>query len=242
MGIICLANQKGGSGKTTAAVNLSAIWGQKGKVLLVDIDPQGNAGQGLGIMQSDLTINEVIQSQCPVQDAIISTSFNVDVLPSNISLAVTSKAMDTNILKMILRPLQDEYATIVIDCPPILNELTLSALMVAERVLIPFKTGIYGLAGLQQLTDTMAAVRREGHNPGLKLLGIFHSEANPRTRLFKIINEQLQAGYGRLVLNTIIPASIKYVEAPLVGEPINIYDKKAARPYIELAQEVMEKW
>jgi chromosome partitioning protein len=242
MGIICVSNQKGGSGKTTAAVNLSAIWGLKKKVLLVDLDPQGNAGQGLGMLQPIKTISDVLEGNCAAEDAIFNTAFKVDVLPSNISLAVTSKTIQVTKLREVLRPLQDIYDVIVIDCPPMLSELTLAALISAECVLIPFKTGIYGLAGLQQLTDTIAAVRREGHNPGLKILGIFHNEANVRTRLFRIIDEQLQRNYASLVLQTVIPASVKYVEASLVGEPINVYDKKAAKVFIELAREVMQKW
>lgn len=244
MGILCIASQKGGTGKTTSAINLSAIWAEKKNTLLVDLDPQGNAGSGLRIDNANITITSVLKGDLLVREAIIKTHFNkLSVLPSNVSLSdLDSKELNVNKLKETLRPLQDDYPNIIIDCPPSLGELSLSALIAADSVLIPFKPSLYSLDGLEQLTDTIKAVRRTGFNPNLKIIGIFFNEINTRTRLFKLIKEPIQQAYANLLLKTVIRPTVKLAEAPLVGEPISIYNKKAAKDYINLAKEVMKKW
>lgn len=242
MGILCIASQKGGVGKTTAAVNLAGIYAQKKKVLLVDCDPQGNISTGLGVPEQELTLKEVLTSDILPTDAILNTQFKFDLLPSDISLAEIQNGLNTNRLRAILTPLRDVYDLIIIDCPPNLGTLTIAPLIACDAVLIPLKPSAYGLEGLIQIMDTISTLRRQGFNPSIKILGIFYNEINVRTKAFKLIDRHVQEQFKSLILKTVIRPNVKLVEAPLVGEPINIYDKRASRDYIDLAKEVMQRW
>ena len=244
MVIIAFASQKGGTGKTTSAVNLSAIWAKKYKTLLVDCDPQGNAKSGVGIKDYDsFTLADVLEGKCNAAEAIANTDFNLSIIPSNVSLSELERELNTNKLRSVLRPLETEFELIVIDCPPSLGKLTASALVACtDGVLIPFKPGQYGVEGLQQLMLNIVTVRRSGANPALKLLGIFYNEINPRTNLLKVIDSQIRPAYGQYILQTVIRPAVKIAEAQVAGKPISAYNKHDSRDYIKLAKEVENKW
>lgn len=244
MGIISLNSLKGGTGKTSAAINLAAIWNEKQKTLLVDLDPQANAGTGLGIVRPSVSITDVLIGQCEAQEAIIATPY-VDVLPSDISLAQLDgeDLGGGNRLKQIIRPLQDEYDLIVIDCPPSLGLLSVSALLAADAVIAPTMPSVYDYDGLDKLiVETIPEIRRAGLNPGLKMLGIFYSNANTRTKLFKTVDEYMQEQYDGLLFKTIIRPAVKVGEAALFGKPVMAYHRAAAKDYFTLSREVLKRW
>ena len=249
MAIVAFANQKGGVGKTTSAVNVAACIGKKGKsVLLVDMDPQGNATSGVGISKKNIksTIYEVLLGEVAAKDAIIQTKFkNLSVLPSTIALA--GAEFDLNeaegkgkSLSNILAELKDEYDYIIIDCPPTLGMLTINALSASNGVVIPMQCEFFSLEGLSQLIMTVKRVR-QSYNPTLEISGILLTMYNGRLVLTNQVIEELKKYYSDKLFKTPITRSVKLSEAPGFGEPICYYDpySKGSLEYMDVAKELM---
>lgn len=249
--IIAIANQKGGVGKSTTAINLAACLAEKEqKVLIVDIDPQGNATSGLGVSKDDVenTIYQVMLGTISADDAIQKDVFdNLDVLPSNVNLAGAEiELIDVEnreyILKNILYDIKDRYDYIVLDCPPSLSMLTVNAMTAADTVLVPIQCEYYALEGLTQLIHTINLVKRK-LNPGLELEGVVFTMYDARTNLSLQVVENVKENLGQNIYKTIIPRNVRLAEAPSHGLPINIYDSKSAgaESYRLLAEEVMNQ-
>ena len=249
--IIAIANQKGGVGKTTTAVNLSACLGKLGKkTLIVDIDPQGNTTSGLGIDPRSIeeSIYDCIINEVPVQNAICSTTQNnLDCLPSNISLAgaeieLVSISDRESRLKKSLNPVLDNYDYIIIDCPPSLGLITLNAFSAADSVLIPIQCEYYALEGLSQLTGTIKQVKKT-INPSLSLEGVLATMYDSRTNLAIQVLDELKKYFPDKLYATAIPRNVRLSEAPSFGESILSYDitSKGADAYLALANEVISK-
>lgn len=249
--IIAIANQKGGVGKSTTAINLAACLAEKEqKVLIVDIDPQGNATSGLGVSKDDVenTIYQVMLGTISTDDAIQKDVFdNLDVLPSNVNLAGAEiELIDVEnreyILKNILYDIKDRYDYIVLDCPPSLSMLTVNAMTAADTVLVPIQCEYYALEGLTQLIHTINLVKRK-LNPELELEGVVFTMYDARTNLSLQVVENVKENLGQNIYKTIIPRNVRLAEAPSHGLPINIYDSKSAgaESYRLLAEEVMNQ-
>ena len=249
--IIAIANQKGGVGKSTTAINLAACLAEKEqKVLIVDIDPQGNATSGLGVSKDDVenTIYQVMLGTISADDAIQKDVFdNLDVLPSNVNLAGAEiELIDVEnreyILKNILYDIKDRYDYIVLDCPPSLSMLTVNAMTAADTVLVPIQCEYYALEGLTQLIHTINLVKRK-LNPELELEGVVFTMYDARTNLSLQVVENVKENLGQNIYKTIIPRNVRLAEAPSHGLPINIYDSKSAgaESYRLLAEEVMKQ-
>ena len=249
--IIAIANQKGGVGKSTTAINLAAcLAGKEQKVLIVDIDPQGNATSGLGVSKDDVenTIYQVMLGTISADDAIQKDVFdNLDVLPSNVNLAGAEiELIDVEnreyILKNILYDIKDRYDYIVLDCPPSLSMLTVNAMTAADTVLVPIQCEYYALEGLTQLIHTINLVKRK-LNPELELEGVVFTMYDARTNLSLQVVENVKENLGQNIYKTIIPRNVRLAEAPSHGLPINIYDSKSAgaESYRLLAEEVMNQ-
>lgn len=247
--IIAIANQKGGVGKTTTSINLSASLAAKGKkVLVIDTDPQGNTTSGLGIDKNNLenTLYELILGDCSVRDCLISDVIeNVDVIPSNINLAASEIELigvdkKEFILKNEVDYIKDKYDFIMIDCPPSLNLLTINAMTTADSVLVPIQCEYYALEGLSQLIHTVNLVK-ERLNPGLDLEGVLFTMYDSRTNLSMQVVENVKANLKANVYETMIPRNIRLAEAPSYGIPINLYDAKSAgaEAYMNLADEII---
>ena len=248
--IIAITNQKGGVGKTTTAVNLSACVAVAGKkTLLVDLDPQGNATSGLGIDKDVLqyTIYDVLINQTEAKDIIVETNIKkLHVLPATITLAgaeveMVSLVSRETLLKNVLHVLKNVYDYIFIDCPPSLSLLTINALVAADYVVVPVQCEFYALEGLTQLMRTIEAVQAE-MNPQLELEGVVMTMFDGRTNLSIQVAEEVKKYFGKKVFKTIIPRNVRLSEAPSYGEPIIIYDPKSkgAEVYKKLAKEVMK--
>lgn len=249
--IIAIINQKGGVGKSTTAINLSACIGELGRqVLLVDLDPQGNASSGLGI-EKNLVKNcvyDVLINDVPVEQAIIpDVCAGLDVLPATINLAgaeveLVSEMARENRLKDALGRLRGRYDYIFIDCPPSLGLLTVNALVAADKLLIPIQCEFYALEGVTKLLDSMKRVKNR-LNPTLDIYGVLLTMYDGRTTLAKQVAEEVRNYFGRIVFNVMIPRTVKLSEAPSFGLPINQYDPngKGAQSYAALAKEVIAR-
>lgn len=247
--VIAIANQKGGVGKTTTSTNLSASLAELGKkVLVVDIDPQGNATSGLGIDKNNLenTLYELFVGECELEECLISDALkNLSVLPSNVNLSgaeIELIGVDKReyILKKNLEKIRDNYDYIIIDCPPSLNILTVNALSAADSVLVPIQCEYYALEGLSQLVYTINLVKKR-LNPNLTMEGVVFTMYDARTNLSLEVVENVKNNLKHNIYKTIIPRNIKLAEAPSRGMPINIYDPKSAgaESYKLLAEEVI---
>lgn len=248
--IIAIANQKGGVGKTTTAINLSACMAELGKrVLVIDVDPQGNTTSGLGIDKNDIenTAYELILGECSVSDAIIKADENLDLIPANVNLAGAEiELLGINekeyILKNEIDYIKHEYDFIIIDCPPSLNMLTVNAMTTAGSVLVPIQCEYYALEGISQLIHTIDLVK-ERLNSRLKLNGVVFTMYDARTNLSSDVVNSVKESLDTKVYNTIIPRNVRLAEAPSHGMPITKYDPKSAGSisYMNLAKEVIER-
>lgn len=249
--IISLVNQKGGVGKTTTCVNLAAYVANAGKkTLLIDMDPQGNASSGLGVVKnSDLkTIYNVLDGEIPVRDAISQTVLkNLFIIPATVDLAGAEiELVQVNnrekVLKENLDIIKDEYDFIMIDCPPSLGLLTINALSASDTVLIPIQCEFYALEGLSQLMNTVKLVKKH-LNPELEIEGVVMTMKDNRSNLVQQVSEQIRKYFGKKVFETTIPRNIRLAEAPSHGIPVFLYDSKCsgANAYKEMADEFLKK-
>lgn len=246
--IISVANQKGGVGKTTTSVNLSACLAQKGKkVLLVDIDPQGNGTSGLGVeVHNDKSVYDVIINETDIKDTLKITMLdNLKVCPANIDLAgaevelVSMVSRETR-LKDALEDIKKDFDYIIIDCPPSLGLITLNAFTASDSVLVPIQCEYYALEGLGQLINTIKLVQKH-LNKNLSIEGVILTMYDSRTNLSSQVAHEVEKYFGNKVFQTIIPRNIRLSEAPSHGLPISLYDKdsKGAETYKKLAEELI---
>ncbi|MCU6761606.1 Sporulation initiation inhibitor protein soj [uncultured Roseburia sp.] len=249
--IIAVANQKGGVGKTTTAINLSACLAEAGKkVLTIDMDPQGNTTSGLGLDKNELnnTVYELMLGECTVNESITKSEIeNLYIIASNVNLAGAEiELLDINekeyILKNEIDYVQDDYDYIIIDCPPSLSMLTVNAMTTANTVLVPIQCEYYALEGLSQLMHTIDLVQQR-LNPDLNMEGVVFTMYDARTNLSLQVVENVKNNLDTTIYKTIIPRNIRLAEAPSHGLPINLYDSKSAgaESYRGLAQEVIAR-
>ena len=249
--ILSLANQKGGVGKTTTSVNLAAsLAATKRKVLLVDLDPQGNATMGVGVDKNALekTFCDVLLDTIPASEALISIeNVGIDLLPANADLtAAEVELMRTDNaeqrFKKSIAPIRDNYDYILIDCPPALNMLTLNALVASDGVIIPMQCEYYALEGLTALVDTIEQVR-SSVNPNLEIEGLLRTMFDPRNTLSNDVSSQLIKHFGDKVYRTIVPRNVRLAEAPSHGLPALLYEKtsRGALAYLALAGEMLRR-
>lgn len=247
--MIALANQKGGVGKTTSSVNLSSSLAFLGKkVLLVDIDPQGNASSGVGVNKGEIEhcIYDVLVDDVAIQDVLQKTDLdNLNVIPATIQLAGAEVELVPAIsreirLKKAIDSIRDDYDYVIIDCPPSLGLLTLNALTAADSVLIPVQCEYYALEGLSQLLNTIRIVQKH-LNEDLQIEGVLLTMLDARTNIGIQVIEEVKKYFQNKVFNTIIPRNVRLSEAPSHGKPILLYDAKSkgAEVYLELAKEVV---
>ena len=248
---IAIANQKGGVGKSTTAINLSACLAEAGqRVLTIDMDPQGNTTSGLGIDkdEQEVTVYELLIGVCDLDDCLLKTDFdNLSIIPSDVNLAgaeIELIGLDNKeyILKEQIDKIRDNYDYIIIDCPPSLSMLTINAMTTANTVLVPIQCEYYALEGLSQLMHTIDLVQQR-LNPDLEIEGIVFTMYDARTNLSLQVVENVKNNLQQSIYKTIIPRNVRLAEAPSHGLPINIYDSKSAgaESYRLLAEEVIHR-
>jgi chromosome partitioning protein len=246
---VAIANQKGGVGKTTTAVNLGACLAQKGKrVLVIDHDPQGNSTSGIGLKKSEIKscIYDVLINETPLEQVVLQTQVeNLKIAPATIRLAgaeaelVGMMARDQR-LKRAIEPVKDQFDYILIDCPPSLGNLTINALAAADSIIVPIQCEYYALEGLSQLMKTVQLVQKYS-NPNLEIEGVVLTMYDNRTNLSSQVTEEVKRYFNDKVYKSVIPRNIRLSEAPSFGLPITLYDEKSkgAEAYIDLAKEVI---
>lgn len=249
--IIAIANQKGGVGKTTTAINLSACLAEAGqKVLAVDFDPQGNATSGLGFEKGYMskTVYELLMGECEISECVIKeVQKNLDILPSDVDLSgaeieLLDQSDKESKLRKELEKVEKDYDFIIVDCPPSLNLLTINALTAADTVLVPIQCEYYALEGLSQIIQTVDLVKKK-LNPRLELEGVVFTMYDARTNLSLEVVENVKNYLKGTIYKTIIPRNVRLAEAPSHGMPINLYDNRSAgaESYRMLAAEVISR-
>ena len=249
--IIVFANQKGGVGKTTSAVNVAAAMGARGKkTLLVDLDPQGNTSSGVGINKKNMRLSsyDVLIGRSSAESCVVETEFaNLYVMPSNISLAgaefeLVSIEKREYRLKNALATIKDAFDYIIIDCPPSLGILTVNALVAADGVIVPMQCEYYSMEGLSQLISTIRTCKRL-YNPSLELTGILITMYNGRLNLSSQVMDELKRYYAAKLFRTTILRNVKLSEAPSYGKPVIYYEKhcKGTEAYFEVTDEILER-
>ncbi len=249
--IIAFSNQKGGVGKTTTCVNMSAYLASMGKkCLLVDLDPQGNATSGLGFSKSEIknSVYNAMIDEMPIQDAVTRTNIdNLDILPSSIELAGAEVELvyiqsREHVLKRVLEEARQAYDYITIDCPPSLGLLTINALAAADKVIIPIQSEYYAMEGLSQLMNTIKLVVKH-LNPSLQIDGVVLTMSDNRAIISRQISAEIRKFFGKRVYETVIPRNIRLAEAPSHGVPIMLHDTKCAgaKAYLALTEEFLAR-
>ena len=248
--VIAIANQKGGVGKTTSAVNLTASLGRKGKkMLLIDIDPQGNASSGLGVNKRDIQLStyDILIADAKAEDVLQRTSFeNIDLLPASMDLAAAEIELveaENRVMKLkqALAPIKEQYDYILIDCPPSLGLITLNALNCCDTLLIPIQCEYYALEGLSQLMGTVRQVKRL-YNPQIEIEGVLLTMFDGRLNLTLQVVEEVKKFFPKKVYRTVIPRNVRLSEAPSFGQPVIYYDRtsRGSKAYEDLADEFLE--